>query len=215
MRTLLLAAVLSLAAAPASAQPQFVVKGGLATATFSGDDVDFLFEDELVDQPRLGFTAGAGVLVPLSPSLGVQVEALYTQKGAVFEDEFGLPYQETTRLDYLEVPATLRLALPVGPLLDVGVSAGGYVGVPLSSEVAVEDGGDSFVNELDTNTDYGALVGLDIGSGATFVEARYAFGLTDAVDFDPALDVAPDYRNQSLTLTFGLRFGGDRYRGRY
>lgn len=211
--SLLFAAALGLAVS-ASAQTQFYIKGGLNVATFSGEDVDFAETDGLRSEPRLGAVGGAGVLVPLSPSVGIQVEGLYSQKGIVFEDEFAPgDYQETTRLDYLEVPAMVRLAVPVGRTLDAGLSVGGYLGVPLRSEVAVDDLGDEFTNDLETSTDYGGLIGVDLGSGNAYVEARYSFGLTDAVDYDAGLDLVPDYRNQVVSLTLGFKFGGDRYGG--
>lgn len=212
MRLFLALAALAFFVAPAHAQPQFLVKGGLNVATFSGEDVDFAELDGFESEPRLGAVGGAGVRVPLSPSLGVQLEGLYSQKGIVFRDEFA-DYTETTRIDYLEVPAMLRLTLPASRTLDVGLTAGGYVGVPLRSDVSVDDAGDEFTNDLETNTDYGGLIGLDIGSGNAYVEARYSFGLADAVDYDPGLDLVPDYRNQVVSLTLGFTFGGSRYGG--
>ena len=73
----------------------------------------------------------------------------------------------------------------------------------------------TFENDLDLNTDYGFLIGVDAGSGPFYVDARYTQGLTDAIDFDPGLGEGDlDKKNQVISLTFGYRFGGRGY-GRY
>ena len=197
-RSLLLSLAL-LAALPASAQASFAVKGGLNTTFFSGDDA-------VESDPRLGFVGGVAVRYPVTPTVAVQAEALYSQKGDQFENDLG--FTEATRLSYVEVPVMVRLGVPLGAFLDGGVVVGGYAGLPVRSEVTVEG---TFEDELDAATDYGALVGLDVGSGPFFVEGRYTFGLTDAIDFDPGFDFAPDFRNQAVSFTIGYRFGGPRY----
>ena len=201
-RSLLLSLAL-LSALPATAQASFAVKGGLNTTFFSGDDA-------VESDPRLGAVGGLAVRYPVTPTVSVQVEALYSQKGDQFENDFG--FTEATRLSYVEVPAMVRLGVPLSPLLDAGVVVGGYAGFPVQAEVTID--GD-FEGDLDAGTDYGALVGVDVGSGPFFVEGRYTLGLTDAVDFDPAFEFAPDFRNQAVSFTVGYRFGGPRYGRRF
>lgn len=197
----LLALGAALLAAPASqAQSSIGLKAGLNTAFFSGDDA-------VDSEPRLGFVGGLSGRYQVNPSVAVQLEALYSQKGDVFEyvDDLGFDVTETTKLDYVEIPASVRLSVPLSPLLDAGVSVGGYVGIPVKSEVEVDD---VLATELDASTDYGALLGVDIGSGPFYVDARYTLGLSEAVDYDPDLEFAPDYKNQVVSFTFGYRFGG-------
>lgn len=186
-------------AVPASAQTSFAVKGGLNTSFLSGDDAE-------ESDPSLGFVGGVQARFPFTPSVALQAEALYSQKGDQFDNDLG--FTEATQLDYIEVPVMARLSVPLSPLLDAGVVVGGYAGFPVKSEVTVDG---TFESELDASTDYGALVGVDIGSGPFFVEGRYTFGLSDAVDFDPVFDFEPDYRNQVVSFTAGYRFGGGRY----
>lgn len=201
--SLLSTALLALAflAAPASAQTTFGIKAGLNVSNFVGDNANG-------SEARLGFVGGVTARVPFTPALSLQAEALYSQKGEEFVNEANLV--ETTRLDYIEIPVSLRYALPVDPALDLGISAGGYVGVPLSGEVDLDG---RFDSELDLNTDYGVLAGLDIGSGPFSVDARYTYGLTDAIQFDPVLGGNLDKKNSVVSLTFGYRFGGPTYRG--
>lgn len=188
-----------LLALPASAQPTIGVKAGLNTAFFSGDDA-------VNSDPRLGFVGGLTARLPVNPSVAFQVEALYSQKGETYENTAGL--DEVTRLTYLEIPAALRFGVPLSPLLDAGVHVGGYVGVPLSGDVEVDGVAGS---DLDLNTDYGALIGLDVGSGPVYVEGRYTLGLTDAIDFDPVIGSDLNKKNQVVSFTLGYRFGGPRY----
>lgn len=204
MRTLLFAAALALAI-PVSAQTQFLVKGGLNTAFFAGEDAGGT-------EPRLGAVGGAGLRFNASPALGVQVEALYSQEGAVEDDGSG-----TFRLDYLDIPILLRAGLPVSPYADAGLYAGAQIGIPLNAEFDSEFG-DDFDEE--TLTDIGIALGGDYWSGAFGVDLRYVIGLTDTFDdeingvFEPL-----DIRNQTFTVTLGLRFGDTdarpRGRGRY
>ena len=190
-------------AVPASAQASFGVKAGLNTAFFSGDDANN-------SDPRLGFVGGLTSRFAVNPAVALQLEALYSQKGDTFENSQGL--DEVTRLDYLEIPASVRFGVPLSPLLDAGVSVGGYVGVPLSGTIEV-DGVRATDPEL--NTDYGALIGVDVGSGPFYLEGRYSLGLANAIEFDPSFDPDPnaeiDKKNQVVSFTFGYRFGGRRY----
>lgn len=203
MRSLATATLVAVAflatASSTAAQATFALKGGLNTAFFSGDDAE-------ESSPRLGFVGGGSARYPINPLLSVQAEVLYSQKGDKFDNDLG--FTETTKLDYIEIPGMLRLGVPLSPLLDAGVVAGGYVGVPVRSEVEIDG---ELETDLRAATDYGALVGFDIGSGPVYVEGRYTFGLTDAIDFDPGLAFEPDFRNQVASFTIGYRFGGRRY----
>ena len=203
MRALSLAAAAALVlSVPALAQPTFGVKAGLTVASFSGDDA-------VDSEARLGFVGGLTAHAPVTPRVGVQVEALYLQAGEEYFNSAGLV--EETRIDYLRIPGAVRFALPASPTLDVGVSVGAYVGVPLRGEVSVDG---VFENDLDLNTDVGGLVGVDLGSGPFYVDARYSFGLTNAIEYDPGIDAFDlEKRNQVVSLALGYRFGGNRYRG--
>ena len=221
MRLLLLSALGLSLVAPASAQypgPSVGVKAGLNVSNFSGDDAGG-------SEARLGFVGGLTATVPITPTVGFQIEALYSQKGeeldgSIFDSD--RDYTIDTRLDYLEIPASLRLSVPASPTLDLGLTLGGYVGVPLSSDI--DASGDvpatlllDLEDDADLETDYGFLIGVDAGSGPFYVDARYTQGLADVFEFDPVtsgLDREPgdlahvDRQNQVISLTFGYRFGG-------
>ena len=220
MRFFSLAALALLLAAPASAQAQIGVKAGLNVANFVGDDADG-------SEARLGFVGGLTSRFDLTPSVAFQLEALYSQKGELLNsdsivdpDDGGLLYPNRsfdvdTRLDYIEIPASLRFGVPLSPLLDAGVSVGGYVGIPISSEVSADgDAPDDILDDIElddveANTDYGVLIGIDVGSGPFFVDARYTLGLTEVTEFEPIFrDRDLDRKNSVVQLTLGYRFGG-------
>ncbi|MEM1116037.1 MAG: porin family protein [Bacteroidota bacterium] len=196
--TLLLAAALAFAAVPASAQATFGLKGGLNTAFFSGGDADGT-------GARLGGVGGAFVRYDATPSLGLQVEALYSQEGA---QEEAVGDEGTYRFDYIDIPVLVRYAVPVSQFADAGVYAGPSIGIPIRSEFEFEDGDTA---EENTRTDLGVTVGVDYWSGPVGVDLRYTAGLTDATDELTIGDevFAPlDVRNQTFTVTLGFRFGG-------
>ncbi len=107
-RLAVLAATLFLAS-PAYASAQSVwagAKAGLDRAAWSGDF-------GLSYNPfgtRAGVTAGVTLSVGLKEVLSVQVEALYTEKGATGPDGF------RANMTYLEVPLLVKLALPLPAL---------------------------------------------------------------------------------------------------
>lgn len=196
MRFLFLVALL-VAAPLAQAQASFGLKGGLNTTFFSGASSEGT-------EPALGAVGGATLRFDANPGFGIGAEALYSQKGA--RDEV---FDETLRVDYLEIPVYARLALPASPTLDAGLQLGGYVGIPLRARSVEED------FDLDANTDYGAMVGFDVGSGPYYVEGRYSLGLAQVSDDPEFIQDLPvgdlDLKNQAVSLTFGVRFGGGGY----
>ncbi|MEM1054098.1 MAG: hypothetical protein AAGI52_01125 [Bacteroidota bacterium] len=161
-----------------SAQVLVAPKAGLNVSTWSGSDSN----DPDV---KLGFVGGVSLQVPMEP-VSVVVEALYSQKGI----ERG---GQTLAFDYAELALLGRLAIPTNSALEVGVGIGPWVGIPVSTD-------------LDALTDFGLALGLDVGSGPFYVEARYDLGLTDIPDTVADLDI----QNQSVALTGGYRivFGG-------
>lgn len=188
-------------AAPAQAQAIFGLKAGLNTAYFSGDDA-------AGTDPRLGAVGGAFVRFDVTPSVALQLEALYSQEGA--ED-----FDGTYKLDYVDVPVLLRLGVPVSRLADAGVYAGPSLGIPVRSEFEFDNG--STVDE-ETKLDIGLAVGVDFWSGPVGVDLRYTAGLTDVFSDEIAgvPVTALDIRNQAFTVTLGYRFGAtDSRRYRY
>ena len=203
LRTPLLLAALALALAPA-ADAQIGLKAGLNTSFLGGDDIGTDAE------PRLGFVGGVTARLNVNPAFAIQAEALYSQKGdrlPGFADEGG---DIVTALDYVEIPVTARIGVPLSPLLDAGVSLGAAAGIPINARKKDDDGE---FGSIDAKTDFGAVIGVDVGSGPFYVDGRYTHGFTRAIEEDSALGIEPDAFNRSVSFTFGYRFGssGPRY----
>jgi hypothetical protein len=163
------------------------VKAGINLASLRGE-----FADIADPKVRTGFVGGAFVAFGFAPDLAVQVEALYSQKGAKFEgvlvDAGGNPrgsFDTIVKVNYLEVPVLLRGTLlrgaPVQPVYFVGPTAG----INLGGTVETED-----FNDVDLKDLKGVDLGLALGAGAAFklgrqkvtAEFRYTTGFADIYD---------------------------------
>jgi hypothetical protein len=142
------------------------VEGGFNLANLQGQNVNDVFAS------RLGFVGGAFLDLPLSPSLAIQPEVLYEQKGGKFN---GNAYQ----LDYIEIPILLDVTL-LGPL-------GVILGPSFDSNVASN-------GVVDVNrTDVGLILGAQVNVAPILVSGRYEVGLND---------VSSDQKIQNGTFTF-------------
>jgi hypothetical protein len=155
------------AAAPASAQVEFGLKGG---ASFGNISNKGLLPGNL--KTRTGWAAGAS-LGFRAGLLGVGGEALFAKRGLKSDGTGDL------KLDYVDIPVYLKIQAPTP-----GISPFGYIGPQVSFEVTckVDDvdctGGDR------SKTDYAGVIGAGVkfghegGVGFT-AEARYIYGLKD------------------------------------
>lgn len=224
MRTILFSLAMLAIAAPALAQPSFGVKAGLNVADIfvdTGDDFDF--DNEL----RLGVVAGATVDVPLSPTLGARIEALYAQKGYRLETRFTdantpdptfIEGSLTVKLDYLEVPVLLNVMVPMQSGLEIGVQAGvvpaflindgiGCSGFDASEVDICADIDDENEDLGFDSFDLGAAAGATVGAGPFAVDLRYTYGLIDIQDDDDFNVGQTTVRNGVFSVTGVYRFG--------
>ncbi len=206
-RAFLVAAFAAALTAPGSVSAQafqFGPMAGVSIANLSGDDTE-----EFDSRP--GFFAGAQVVWQNPGALfGLETGAIYTQKGASFEDVDG---EGAFELSYIEVPVLLRVAPPMGassftPAFGLGATVGFEVGCSATGEGdGVEVDVDCEEAELDTKSvDFGltetAGVDFPVGNMTLAPFARYTHGLTNIVD---AEDV--DVKNSVIMIGAGLRFG--------
>ena len=167
-RSLLVALAALLAVPATSAQTSFGLRAGLNVADLTGDAI-------AGSKPRLGFTGGAYVNLPVGMSgFSVQPEVSYSQKG-VESDNSNVEY----RVDYVEVPILLRYQTAV---TDSGLMVGGYAGPAIGFKVSEEIAGNagSINTDVFKSTDVGAAFGVTVGAGAFGVDGRYTLGLSQA-----------------------------------
>ncbi len=148
------------------------VEGGINLASLQGQNVNDVFAS------RLGFVGGAFLDLPLSPSLAIQPEVLYEQKGGKFN---GNAYQ----LDYIEIPILLDVTL-LGPL-------GVILGPSFDSNVA--NNGVINVNR----TDVGLILGAQVDVSPILLSGRYEVGLND-------VSSSQKIQNGTFTFLVGLSF---------
>ena len=196
MRLSLLLFALALPLA-SSAQTTIGVRAGINTSFWSGDDTD-------LSEARLGFTGGLVGRYAVTPTIGVQAEALYSQKGVreVVADNTVSTY----KLDAIDIPVLVRLGVPVSPFADAGAFVGPTFSIPVN---AARDFADdrATISDLDTKTAYGVTVGVDFYSGPFGVDLRFNTGLSDAFGADgPAR--FDGVKDQVFSATLGYRFGG-------
>jgi outer membrane protein with beta-barrel domain len=202
-----LAPILALTlAAPAVAQTRaasessdgFGVKGGVVWSTLDLTIPSFIVSAE----SQIGLTAGAFFGYRVAGPVHLDVEGLFTTKGAKYAlDDF----QNELQLTYLEVPVLAR----VGVLRAGGVTAfvsGGPSFAFKLKEVQKEGGDEIPVNDEVKSTDVGVAFGGGVTFGRWIADVRYTLGLVNVVDVDTGGFSEPEARNRSLAVTFGYRW---------
>jgi hypothetical protein len=170
--SLVLGLGLVLLSVPAAAQTW---TGGLT----AGATLSSLSADDRTDlHPIWGGVGGAFVTGNLNGNLGVQIEALISQRGAK-NDATGA----TLRLTYLDVPLLFRFGSSVTSHRHLHAFAGVAPGFKLNA--ALSDGATHLSTGITgdiTSFDLGIPIGLELGSGTWAVDARYTFGLLNVND---------------------------------
>jgi hypothetical protein len=187
----IIAAALLVGAIPAAARAQVAIKGGVTWSDVSNRGV---LPGDL--SGRTGFTAGIGISTPWEV-IGVGAEGLFAQRGII-----GSAESDSRRLDYIDVPVYLRVAipeLPVRPFI--------YAGPQFSFELRCRAGDASCPDNDRPTTSYAAAVGAGLRFGerqGVSVEGRYLYGLTDL-----KLGTVTDdnsYRTRAFLIMVGVGF---------
>lgn len=159
-----------------------------------------------------GLGLGVYYVVPASPTVSVQIEGQYVQRGVGFDFSDSNQTADTAfKLKYIELPillrycpnpdSTTRAVFLVGPVLGFGVGADFEAsGAGGSSSVDVSDGFAALT--------FGALggVGLSLQTGQTsslLLQARYYLGLSNALDDEEYSSKAGDF-GVYVGMEFGL-----------
>lgn len=194
-------ALLLVCGSPAFAQQPaaFGVKAGVnfANLNFEGEDADVNFDR------RTGLVAGLFVVVPTNSQFALQAEALYSQKGAQFEED---GFTSKVKLNFLEVPVLARFSTPASNGTSFHVFAGPSLGFKLSAEAVDSFGGEEETTDLDDDVksfDLGLVLGAGVEFGRFIVDGRYSWGLTD-INNDDTEDVK--VKTRTFTVMAGFRF---------
>ena len=206
--TLLLVAALVVTAADSALAQKLTwgVRGGLNIATA---DV----QGEAFDQDvgtRTGFHAGLLGDVEISKNFGIQIDALYTQKG------FGKGSGDISlSTNYVMLPILFVLKLPgtVSPHLFAGPELSLEFGCKASIAGLDDIGCDDVRAETSDfprtkGADSGILFGLgvdwDVGFGILIIDAMYDYGLTNIAEISEEID---HIKTRTFMLSLGMKWG--------
>jgi outer membrane protein W len=206
--------------------------GGLSLA-----NVSFKDDPQVTVDPtnRRGFIAGVGYEFAMTPSLVLEIDALYFQKGFKYEEMRGAQIQIgndtytyedriVMKTDVISVPALLKLRLGTGAFIPyVGAGFEGafvlsnkvdYTGVTYKNgEVDSEEKSTEDVKEYTESFDYGPVfnAGLEFGMGSTrlVVDGRYHLGMANMLKLDDVQEDVNDdswIKSKAWVLMVGLKF---------
>jgi hypothetical protein len=189
-------------AVPAAAQTAALgVKAGVNVA-----NIQFIEEEEHIEfDSRIGFTGGLFVVWPADARVALQLEGLYSQKGArLAATGVDLSFE----LDYVDFPTLLRVTSTRNAR---GVSFHGFGGPSFGARVRARatgtfegtSGGSDLGDELEP-FDVGLVAGGGVEIGRVVIDARYTWGLTN-INRNPREDDTT-IRSRVFAVTAGVRF---------
>ena len=184
------------------------VGGGVKAGVTLGDipnASDALEAMTVVDsKQRIGFAAGAFVMVKFQNGFAIQPEFLYTQKGAKY-DVAGTVGNAVIKIDFLDVPLLARYTfgkgvrgyLFGGPSFDFKLNAKAKTsGMPGSDEEDIGEDVKTF--------EFAVVFGGGVEFGPILFEARWSEGLTN-LDAAPETG-SPNIKTRTILFLAGLRF---------
>lgn len=187
--------LIGLIAVPASAQMSFSLKGGVNMTELEYTEADVPDADQYIR-----FAGGLTLGMPMSETVGLDLDLLYVMKGAKnpLDGTFGFTEMET-QLDYLVVSPMLRLS-PWADGTGLYFLGGAEFGYLLEAEAIATKMGEPMAQDAKDylkEYDFGVSFGLGfetVSAGGTgfFLEGRYALGLTDIGDTEETEDT-PSY----------------------
>ena len=187
-----------------SANAQIGVKGGVNFSNMYTEDVD----DNNV---LTSFNAGLYASIPLTSSIAIQPEFLFSRKGAelAYDNAFATG-KAKFKLNYIEVPVLVKVNLTK----NFNIHAGPYFAYLIDGQVTNEtDGGtfnfeDNFDNDDFNKFDYGVSAGLGFDFESIGIGARYNYGLSTVGkerNFGGTNYTFPDGKNSNISLYVALK----------
>ncbi|WKZ60264.1 MAG: porin family protein [Cyclobacteriaceae bacterium] len=225
----LLVVIALIMAVTASAQT-IIPKAGMTLSTLDAETFASNPGDFDSYKNVTGFSVGVGYRIGFGDLISLQPELLFIQKGWKneygYDDGFGYTetYTETAKLNYIELPILLRIAL--GPdkfkfHINVGPSVGYGINGKYDYESKIDYYGDISTFSTDGDIKFEEMpenyegpdefipnrieLGAQIGGGVTLfnkilVDVRYGLGLTDLSDDGKS-------KNRVLQFTVGVPIG--------
>ena len=185
------------------------VKAGVNLSNFHG-----AFADLADTKTKAGFVGGVFVAFGFAPDLAIQVEGLFSMKGAKIVSErtdadgnlLG-EFNTFVNPTYLEVPVLLRGTLlrtaTIQPMYYLGPTIGFSLGGGVRSDAPGEPTQDlTNLKAVDFGLALGAGAGFKVGGRRLLTEFRYTTGFSDIHDLEDNAESI----NHVFSLTAGLAF---------
>ena len=197
--------------AEAQQRPVFGFQGGVNVATVTGDFADALEATGSEVKSKTGFVGGLWASLPISPTVAIEPELLYSQKG--FKTE-GTVNTET-ELNYFEVPILVNFLFKsegsFRPGLFIGPAFGFKTSCNVSSasiEIDCEDEAtlDAITEDVEVSLVFGLGSHIDLGSGELLISGRFTLGLSSLV----ASELDSNLKNRvgpSIRVGYGFPIG--------
>lgn len=181
-------------AAYAQTPVSFGMKAGLNASTLHPDDATSLDLSTI-----WGGVAGVFVGANVTDHIGLQVEALASQRGAKVDTGLSTT---SVRLTYIDVPVTIRYGRTDTDRAHFHVFTGPQVSFKVKTDSTDPVFGATDIDDEVESTDFGWTFGAGVEQGAWGVDARYTLGLMN-VNSSPA---DPAVKNRTFSLMVGYRF---------
>ena len=167
---------------PVHAQTPYVgVVGGVNFADLNIEFVDKTITDYDI-RSRTLFGVGGFFGIPLNEYLSLQIEPMYLQKGGIYT-RTSAPDMHL-KSNQLELPLIVKAG--IGEDVRPYILGGVLMSFVLDASIELEMAGRTWEGDLAqvlNKTEYGALFGAGMSfplwKGSTFIECRYALGLTN------------------------------------
>lgn len=166
-------------------------------------------DDEADPATRVG--GGISLDLPFSENAGFRTGIFYARKGARFSEEIEeMSVSGGTYFDYIEVPALLRIGIPVeggarphfllGPALAIKVSCSLEVDAGATAASVDCDDVDAPIRSLDLGLTGGFGIAITASGGVSIrLDALYSLGLRAVAD-------GPEEKNRAITGQVGVVF---------
>lgn len=171
----------------------FGVKAGVNSSTLSVEDNSGLETSRI-----WGAVAGVFLGANVNDNLSVQVEGLFSQRGA---KDTSTPSTTKIRLTYLDVPVVVRLGNTTTSGTHFHVFTGPQLSLKLKAEGINDVFGTEDLDEEVESMDFGWTLGAGVERNRLSLDGRYTFGLKN-------ISVAPSdgtFKNRTFTILVGYR----------
>ncbi len=168
---LILVLIASTAQAWGEDGPAWGLKAGLNGSSFYGDDSGPM-------KTRFGAIVGGYVEYPVTELISLQGEVLYSMKGWKNE-EYGILYEISYRINYIEIPMLVRINSPCGNGIGPYLIMGPALSFKAGSDFEVKVLGTSVESEPEDfgmTEPKGTEVGFVLGGGVTIPAGNYTIG---------------------------------------